>query len=158
MLLSLLILTITATTFTASIAINPLTIGLLILLLALILSIIFSISISSWIAFLIFLIYIGGILVIFSYFVAITPNQNLSIIVVIRTLILSIITLAFISFTLKINVPMNISYITQTNIIYEKINIPVLIILALILLFTIVVVVKVSIHNKGPLRPFFKYV
>ncbi len=158
MLLSLLILTITATTFTASIALNPLTIGLLILFLALILSVTFSLSISSWVALLIFLIYIGGMLVIFSYFVAITPNQNLSAIVLINTLFSSIFVLAFISYILNIFTPLNINYITQTNIIYEKYNIPVLIILALILLFTIVVVVKVSIHNKGPLRPFFKYV
>ncbi len=158
MLLSLLILTITATTFTASIALNPLTIGLLILFLALILSVTFSLSISSWVALLIFLIYIGGILVIFSYFVAITPNQNLSAIVLINTLFSSIFVLAFISYILNMLTPLNINYITQTNIIYEKYNIPVLIILALILLFTIVVVVKVSIHNKGPLRPFFKYV
>ncbi len=158
MLLSLLILTITATTFTASIALNPLTIGLLILFLALILSVTFSLSISSWVALLIFLIYIGGMLVIFSYFVAITPNQNLSAIVLINTLFSSIFVLAFISYALNMLTPLNINYITQTNIIYEKYNIPVLIILALILLFTIVVVVKVSIHNKGPLRPFFKYV
>lgn len=158
MILTLLFLTITATTFTASIALNPLTIGLLILILALILSIIFSMSMSSWIALLIFLIYIGGILVIFSYFVAITPNQNLSTIVILTTLLLSFIALSFISFIFNMQTPVNIRYLTQTNIIYEKFNIPVLIILALILLFTIVVVVKVSIHNKGPLRPFFKYV
>jgi len=94
----------------------------------------------------------------FSYFVAITPNQNLSVIVVFSTLFSSIITLAFIAYSLNILIPINLRYVTQSNIIYEKFNIPVLIILALILLFTIVVVVKVSIHNKGPLRPFFKYV
>ena len=158
MILSLLILTITATTFTASIAFNPLTIGLIILFLALTLSVIFSLSISSWVALLIFLIYIGGILVIFSYFVAITPNQNLSVIAVISILLSSILILIFISFMLDMLIPINIAYSTQTNIIYEQYNIQTLIILALILLFTMVVVVKVSIHNKGPLRPFFNYV
>jgi len=154
MILSILILTITATTFTASAAINPLTIGLLILLLALLLSITFATSMSSWIALLIFLIYVGGILVIFSYFVAITPNQNLSVIVLINILISSIFVLLFIRYILNILTPINIEYVPQINIIYEKYNISILIILALILLFTIVVVVKVSIHNKGPLRPF----
>ena len=158
MILSIIIISLTATTFTAIMAINPLTLGLLILLLALLLSIIFSISISSWVALLIFLIYIGGILVIFSYFVAITPNQNLSVISVLRILLSSIFTLGFISTTLNILTPINLIYTTQTNIMYEKYNISVLIMLALILLFTIVVVVKVSIHNKGPLRPFFNYV
>lgn len=158
MILSILILTISATTFTASAAINPLTIGLLILLMALLLSITFAISMSSWIAILIFLIYIGGILVIFSYFVAITPNQNLSFITLLAILLSSIFSIIFIAFILNITTPININYVSQTNIIYEKFNIPVLITLALVLLFTIVVVVKVSIHNKGPLRPFLKYV
>lgn len=155
MILSLLILIITATTVTASVATNPLTIGLLILFLALTLSITFSTSISSWVALLIFLIYIGGILVIFSYFVAITPNQNLSVNILLRILLSSIFTLSLISWLLNLKSPINLAYIPQINIIYQKFNIPILLILALILLFTIVVVVKVSIHNKGPLRPFY---
>jgi len=158
MILTLIVLIITATTFTATAAINPLTIGLLILFLALLLSITFSISMSSWVALLIFLIYIGGMLVIFSYFVAITPNQNLSTLLIIIVLSISIIALSFISFILNILPPISMEYVKQTNIIYQPYNIFSLIILALILLFTIVVVVKVSIHNKGPLRPFSKYV
>nr|AOR07214.1 NADH dehydrogenase subunit 6 [Mesenchytraeus antaeus] len=156
MMLSLLILTMTATTFTAFAAMNPLTMGLLILMLALLLSITFAMSMSSWIALLIFLIYIGGMLVMFSYFVAITPNQNLSVMVLLSMLISSIITLMFIAYTLDMLTPINTMYTSQINIMYEKYNIPILIMLALILLFTMVVVVKVSIHNKGPLRPFFK--
>jgi len=158
MILTIIILIITTITFTASLAINPLTIGVIILLLALILAITFSISISSWVALLIFLIYIGGILVIFSYFVAITPNQNLPIVTIIRIIIISILALRFITYVLEIAPPINYTYTSQTNIIYEKLNIISLIMLALILLFTIVVVVKISTNSKGPLRPFLRYV
>nr|AOR07215.1 NADH dehydrogenase subunit 6 [Mesenchytraeus cf. gelidus SL-2017] len=154
MILSLLILTITATTFTASTAMNPLTMGLLILMMALLISMIFSMSMSSWVALLIFLIYIGGMLVMFSYFVAITPNQNLSMMLVLSMLISSVSALIFMAFMMNMTPPMNLEYTVQTNIMYEKFNIIMLTMLALILLFTMVVVVKVSIHNKGPLRPF----
>nr|AOR07216.1 NADH dehydrogenase subunit 6 [Mesenchytraeus hydrius] len=154
MMLAMMVLIITATTFTASTAMNPLTMGLLILLLALLLSITFSMSMSSWVALLIFLIYIGGMLVMFSYFVAITPNQNLSMLLLLSVLTCSAATLVFIAFMLNMNLPINSEYISQTNIMYESYNVSILIMLALILLFTMVIVVKVSIHNKGPLRPF----
>jgi hypothetical protein len=40
------------------------------------------------------------------------------------------------------------------NMLYLPFFIPILIFLALILLFTIIVVVKLTILSKGPLRPF----
>nr|AOR07213.1 NADH dehydrogenase subunit 6 [Mesenchytraeus solifugus] len=156
MMLTLMILIITATTFTATAAMNPLTLGLLILFLALLLSISFSMSMSSWVALLIFLIYIGGMLVMFSYFVAITPNQNLSTMLILSMLSISMMALSSISFMLNMSPPIEMEYVQQTNIMYESYNIFSLIMLAMILLFTMVVVVKVSIHNKGPLRPFSK--
>lgn len=158
MIIFILILIFTATAFTTCLAINPLTLGILILYIALVLSLTFSSSISSWVALLIFLIYIGGMLVIFSYFVAITPNQSLYIYTVISIIILSSLLLLLISYTCSISPSTNIEYSKQANIIYETFNVRILIALALILLFSIVVVVKVSTHNKGPLRPFFKYV
>jgi len=154
MILSLILITITATAFTATIAINPISIGLLILFLALMLAILFSLTISSWVSFLIFLIYIGGILVIFSYFVAIIPNQTLPIIIISITILISTSFFIITSLFLGISPTISISFFKQTNIIYTEYNIPTLIILALILLFTIILVVKISIHNKGPLRPF----
>nr|AOR07212.1 NADH dehydrogenase subunit 6 [Mesenchytraeus cf. pedatus SL-2017] len=154
MMLSLLILTIAATTFTATMAMNPLTLGLLILFLALMLSITFSTAMSSWVALLIFLIYIGGMLVMFSYFVAITPNQTLPVMLMLGILMSSIISLSIISKTLYMKSPVNFTYMPQINIMYQSFNISTLLMLALILLFTMVVVVKVSTHNKGPLRPF----
>jgi len=136
------------------IIINPLSIGISILLIALIVSILFSYSISSWIAFLIFLIYIRGILVIFSYFVSLTPNQTLNILTIL--LILSTTFLSLLTLTLILHIkPQSIYlYTTQSNIFYLKSNAAILIILASILLITIIIVVKLTITTKGPLRPF----
>lgn len=55
---------------------NPFSIAITILLTALITSRLYAALHSSWLSFLLFLIYVGGILVIFSYFLAITPNQQ----------------------------------------------------------------------------------
>jgi len=138
---------------------NPLSIGISILVIALFVALLFSFSISSWLAFLIFLIYIGGILVIFSYFVSLTPNQSINIISIILLTLSTLIILLSLSKLLNIyNLIPNIYY-TQTNIFYLKSNTPLLFLLAIILLITIIIVVKLTINIKGPIRPFLnKYV
>lgn len=140
------------------ISITPLTIGISILIIALSLAIIYSWLMSSWIAFLIFLIYVRGMLVIFAYFVALAPNQKTNIsITVIPVSIAGIITITLIRST-KINIYVSSFIKTSINIFYLKTNIFILIILALILLLTIIVVVKLVTSSKGPLRPFINYV
>lgn len=158
MILTLLTLSVSVIAFSLFLAHNPLTIGLMILIIALLLSITFAYSISSWIAFLIFLIYIGGILVIFSYFVSIIPNQTLSIAYNITAILLSLLTIIITSSLLNIQPTIISSQPLLLNTIYLSFNTPVLILLASILLFTIVVVVKLTILSKGPLRPFSLYV
>ena len=157
-------MTLTISLIIISLAINifliirPLSIGVTILFIALIVAILFSYAISSWIAFLIFLIYIGGILVIFSYFVSLTPNQSINILYIILTISITILTIYLLTSLISIK-PQPLSfYSTQSNIFYLKLNSPILILLALILLITIIIVVKLTTTNKGPLRPFYKYV
>jgi len=154
MLSTLLVVLITSTAFCISLATSPLRLGLLILLTALTLSITFATSISSWVALLIFLIYVGGILVIFSYFVSIIPNQTISSVIPLALLI-SIILLSIGSF-LFLSPPIFYTYLSQINTLYNYKNIGILLILALLLLFTIVIVVKISSSKKGALRSFAK--
>lgn len=158
MILTIFILAISTTALNTLLATNPLTIGIIILLTALILAITFAYSISSWIAFLIFLIYIGGILVIFSYFVSIIPNQTISIIYNMAIISTSFILILAVSVLLNLSPQITISDHIHINSIYTSPNIPTLILLASLLLFTIIVVVKLTILSKGPLRPFSTYV
>jgi len=149
--LTLIILSISINIF---IIINPLSIGVSILFIALTVAILFSYSISSWIAFLIFLIYIGGILVIFSYFVSLTPNQTINILSIILILSSTYIILLSIITINNIKPKFSPLYIIQSNSFYLKSNSSILVLLATILLITIIIVVKLTINFKGPLRPF----
>lgn len=132
---------------------TPITLGLWIILLALTSSLLTSATSYSWFGFIIFLIYIGGILVIFAYFIAIQPNQQLNILPRILTLL---ITLSISSCTIQ-NPHLIHSIIPQTTWVTTLIrayNIPPLIILGLVLFLTLLTVVKISSSFIGPLRPY----
>jgi len=150
----IIILTITSLGINMFLITNPLSIGVAILCIALSVSLLFSYSISSWLAFLIFLIYVRGILVIFIYFVAVTPNQTINIIKILTILIITFSILFSLVIITNINPIYYNTYHIQTNIFYLIPNTPILIILATILLITIVIVVKLTINAKGPIRPF----
>lgn len=134
---------------------NPIIITLIIVFIALITALIFCIEISSWYSFLLFLIYVGGILVIFAYFTATSPNQynkrRKGIFIIIPVLFSTLL------FTILITNKTILSINRQARqliILFTNPNIYTLIIITLILLITIVIVVKLSSRSKGPLRAF----
>lgn len=155
-LLSIIVLTFTIILYIRS---NPLSIGVIVLLLALRSTFIVSLIISSWLCFLIFLIYIGGILVLFSYFVAITPNIPIpSLILNITILFISPIIILILIFYPS-TAPISSQQELYISFLYSENNYQTLIILATVLLLTIIIVVKLISIKTGPLRPFnAKYV
>lgn len=138
---------------------SPLSMGLWILLIALSASWLTSIIFNSWFAIIIFLIYIGGILVIFAYFTALTPNQPLGIITIwFSFLIAFIITiilmcLSYSSLPIIFSISFNSILPSITSIFLPK-NTFLILLLATTLFFILVAVVKISLLSKGPLRPF----
>jgi len=135
------------------IILTPITLGLNLLTISILTAILFSLTSSSWISFLIFLIYIRGTLIIFSYFVAITPNKQITYTYHFTLiLVILILTIIIVKFTNQILNSFTTSI--KTNTFYKSKTIITLIIIALVLIFTIVIVVKVSSSKKGPLRPF----
>lgn len=142
--------------FTLILAPSPLFLGLWILLLALSISLLLSFSAASWLGLFIFLIYVGGLLVIFAYFVALTPNLIIG-----GGPLYTLLPLSFITLLITINIlfifppstplifnPINIFILTT------KINSAALITLALALFIALVAVVKICSHSASPLRPF----
>lgn len=154
MILIIYLILITTSTIILYLSTTPIILGINILTIALLLSARLATSIRSWYAFLVFLIYVGGILVIFTYFLALTPNQQIP---TTRNAIYILITLATLTIVAiitktKISIPQEIH---QDNTYLYSINTsPILIVLALVLLLTMVIVVKLTNRSKGPLRPF----
>lgn len=134
---------------------NPIQITLTIIFIALIVAAIFCRRISSWYAFLIFLIYVGGILVMFAYFTASSPNQQY---IRIKKIAKSMLLFLPISLGAIINIDNLINIVpsksNQLIRIFTSHNIYTLIIITLVLLFTMVIVVKLCSRSKGPLRTF----
>jgi hypothetical protein len=96
-------------------------------------------------------------LVIFAYLVALTPNQQINLITLVPLIFLFTVSFLFM-FIYKITPTISSLNIKFIYTFYLTNNVPLLLILALILLFTIIVVVKLVTNNKGPLRPFINYV
>lgn len=134
---------------------NPFSMAINILIIALTTSSLYALIHSSWLGFLLFLIYVGGMLVIFSYFLAIMPNQQQFSIALIKIPILSLCLFLLTIFSMAdIWVTSIPNSLALTNIIFSPNNVPILIILVLILLFTIITVIKTCKLEKGPLRAF----
>ena len=138
---------------------TPITLGIWIFRLALMTASLVTFFSSSWFGLVLFIIYIGGILVIFSYFVATAPNQKIR-------LLLPLCLFGFIFFSSfvyfcshlylffsapSLNTPLTLN---SFAFLYLPNNIPVLIFLASLLLLALIFVVKIAKRTAGPLRPF----
>jgi hypothetical protein len=93
-------------------------------------------------------------LIIFAYFVATSPNAPINFktptILGITTFIITML------ISTKTLIPYNFTNSTSLNTFYSTESYGTLFILALVLLWTIIVIVKVVSLPKGPLRPFNK--
>nr|ANC65497.1 NADH dehydrogenase subunit 6 [Hirudo verbana] len=124
-----------------------------ILTLSMMLSYFTAIFYSNWFAYMIFLIYIGGMLIMFSYFVAISPNQIIQLSMF--TIILFFISMFLILFFYSLNSYMYIfNYESSYYMMYEVPYMYMLILLITLLLIIMLIVVKLVNCSKGPLRPF----
>lgn len=159
MIYSIIISAAIAFAFTLPLMFTPVTLGIWIFVLALITASFISFLTSSWFGLVLFIIYIGGILVMFSYFVATAPNQKFNIIFPF-VLFLSIFLLSFIIFSIDSHTqflsPSLNSFFTYNSFafLYLPNNIPILIFLAVLLLLALIFVVKIASRKAGPLRPF----
>nr|QGZ10041.1 NADH dehydrogenase subunit 6 [Eisenia spelaea] len=154
MILTLYMLMMITTTFTLYLATTPIMLGGCILMMSLLLSAVFASFLSSWFAFLIFLIYIGGMLVMFAYFLALTPNQQMTYSSNLLYMLISMLTLTSLVYYSNIKIPTMLQFSQGNSTLYLANTCPLLIVLALVLLLTMIIVVKLTTISKGPLRPF----
>ena len=136
---------------------GPFALGLSILFIALLVASSTSALISSWLGFLIYLIYVGGMLVIFSYFLALTPNQPTIFKLQAPTLLFTYIAFLMSTFSLRLWSIFSV-YSPYTSSLFEGSNLSILLLAVITLLLAIIIVTKTSIFSKGPLRAFISYV
>lgn len=135
---------------------TPISMGLWVFGLALSTALISSLIFNKWLRFLIFLIYIGGLLVMFAYFAAVAPNQQLNIINLFLNIIFTFVLFIGLISTLPTLIPIQ-TLIAQNQAVIQLLfskNILIIIFLGIILFLALIAVVKVSSLSKGPLRPF----
>nr|YP_010725981.1 NADH dehydrogenase subunit 6 [Helobdella europaea]WDY83676.1 NADH dehydrogenase subunit 6 [Helobdella europaea] len=133
---------------------SPIIMTFNILMLALFTAWTYAFFLSSWYSFLIYLIYIGGMLIMFAYFVALSPNEHLKIKMYVITFIMTLITISIPSVFYKdFNIMLNSSQF-KTSDLYFNFNIPMLWLMILLLLYIMLVITKMIYTSKGPLRPF----
>ncbi|YP_008963248.1 NADH dehydrogenase subunit 6 (mitochondrion) [Babylonia areolata] len=144
--------------------IQPLSLGLVIILSTLLMCLISAITLSSWYGYILFLIYVGGLLVMFAYVAALSPNVlfGSSSPLIFFSVLLLPLTVFFYVYPL-----VDLSSITYLNFFNElkflKMHgiemvsphmISILIGLAVILLINLIVVVKICYYQHASLRPF----
>lgn len=125
---------------------SPFQMGVLVLALSVVSAVILR-AVTSWLALILFLMYVGGILVTFAYLLALCPNQVIGIRpIMVVPLLLGVGLLQ----------DMRVSPVVtgvEVRDIYDYQNLVVLIMLGLVLLFAMVSVVKIVSRPLGALRP-----
>nr|YP_009728708.1 NADH dehydrogenase subunit 6 [Fusinus longicaudus]QHR85492.1 NADH dehydrogenase subunit 6 [Fusinus longicaudus] len=145
---------------------QPLSLGLVIMLSTLLMCFISAITLSSWYGYILFLIYVGGLLVMFAYVAALSPNVLFGKGTPLLFFSLLILPLASIFYYYPLIDLSSISYIYHFMNLkplkmygIEMVSpqmISILIGLAIILLINLIVVVKICYYQHASLRPFYK--
>nr|YP_009024495.1 NADH dehydrogenase subunit 6 [Perinereis aibuhitensis]AHA13378.1 NADH dehydrogenase subunit 6 [Perinereis aibuhitensis] len=132
-------------------AMSPINLGVLVLTVALFVASSLSMMSTSWFGLITFIIYVGGMLVMFAYFAALQPNQFITSWswILGPSFLLTVILIMW-SFSSLNWLP----YSPNTSQIYSITNLILPILMALILFLALIMVVKTSRADEGPLRPF----
>nr|YP_010233982.1 NADH dehydrogenase subunit 6 [Physunio superbus]QTA71665.1 NADH dehydrogenase subunit 6 [Physunio superbus] len=140
---------------------HPLSLGMMVLLLAFI-NCATTASMSPWYAYLLFFIFIGGMLVMFAYIASLSPNMTFSInnqIMPVALTITSLLLLTSPSLTSnsKVNQELSLSLMTTNysmSSLYLQNGNMCLALLAFLLLISMIIAVKLCKPKMGALRPF----
>lgn len=135
---------------------NPILIMILIIAQTLILCLILWTKLSlSWFSYILFLIFIGGLMVLFIYICRLASNEIFFIKINIVEITLSIALLSIIILSFKRSIyDININYFIFIIKMITNMNKWVICLTIIYLLFTLIVVVKISNKKIGPIRSY----
>ena len=145
---------------------QPLRLGLSIILATLFICILRRILISRWYAYILFLIYVGGLLVIFAYVASLTPNilfRNYNSFLLLLLLLIPGFYVFYSNGSLdfptlrSLNQWIELNKFKKQGIeLISNFQISILIALGTILLLNLIVVVKICYYQHASLRPYKK--
>nr|YP_010393231.1 NADH dehydrogenase subunit 6 [Cellana orientalis]UPX89393.1 NADH dehydrogenase subunit 6 [Cellana orientalis] len=144
---------------------QPMSLGLNLMLMVSLTSVFMASFTSTWYSYMLFLIYVGGLLVMFAYVASIIPNHLFS---SMKTMIMMIVLLfTFLYITSIIITPDTSTTETFSHMLSQKWQLTatpsylisshsffIIVFLGLILFTNLLSVVKVCYYQGGPLRPF----
>nr|ANS72692.1 NADH dehydrogenase subunit 6 [Neptunea arthritica] len=143
---------------------QPLSLGLVIMISTLLMCFISAITLSSWYGYILFLIYVGGLLVMFAYVAALSPNVLFGKGTPLLFFFLLIIPMSIMFYFYPLIDLSSFSYLhIFSELKFLKIYgiemvspqmISIFIGLAIILLINLIVVVKICYYQHASLRPF----
>nr|AXA45411.1 NADH dehydrogenase subunit 6 [Otitoma sp. MNHN IM 2013-9848] len=143
---------------------QPLSLGLVIMICTFWMCVISAVTLSSWYAYILFLIYVGGLLVMFAYVAALSPNilfgKGTPLLFFLGTFIfLTMMMYFYPMIDLSSKGDLNMYSMSKSLKMYgiEMVSphmISILIGLAVILLINLIVVVKICYYQQAALRPY----
>nr|AWH61691.1 NADH dehydrogenase subunit 6 [Reticunassa festiva complex sp. C] len=142
---------------------QPLSLGLIIMISTLLMCFISAVTLSSWYGYILFLIYVGGLLVMFAYVAALSPNVLFGKGTPMIFFLIMLLPICIILYFLPLVDLSTVSYFNLSELKFLKVYgiemvapqmISVLIGLAIILLINLIVVVKICYYQHASLRPF----
>nr|YP_009648963.1 NADH dehydrogenase subunit 6 [Acisoma panorpoides]QDA21646.1 NADH dehydrogenase subunit 6 [Acisoma panorpoides] len=147
-----------------SFMVHPMNMGIMLLLQTLMLCVLISLmSYNSWFSYILFLVFLGGMLVLFIYMTSIASNElfkkSLYIPIIMYLMIIMLVSLMLMmdpSLSIKMITESTINSETSKMIMAPLYNNPsslITIFMVLYLFLTLIVVVSITSFNKGPLRP-----
>nr|QBC73213.1 NADH dehydrogenase subunit 6 [Pseudococculinidae sp. MNHN-IM-2013-40847] len=144
---------------------QPLSLGLSIMMLTTLISILIGMFFSSWYSYILFLVFIGGLLVMFAYVSVLIPNMVFSSMTPMLTFMMMFLFSFFLLNIFPISSSQSISSIQMPQnslktMISSSMELTlisstsIMIILGILLLFALLAVVKICYYQQSPLRPF----
>ena len=159
MLTTLIIASIARIASTMSMISSPILLGVWIIIFAFFTSLGLRRFLTSWLGLIMFIIYIGGLLVMFAYFVALTPNPIIKGVPVFIFLLATTALLITLFFIYPPLFQKRGASLSQAPLIrFLTINPSTVVTLALVLFLALVAVVKLCATTSSPLRPYSLYV